>query len=88
MGAEVPRAALVDAFRVGGCCLLIKVFVCLHGICSAYLYSTYSMQCSFTSLLHVFMLVFCTVCRRYCTIEIEQSLLCLQFQINEQKLLL
>ena len=27
MGAEVPRAALVDAFKVGGCCVLIKVFV-------------------------------------------------------------
>ena len=61
MGAEVPRAALVEveAFKVGGCCVLIKVFVCLHGICSAYLYSTYSTGCSFTSLLHVFtMLVF------------------------------
>lgn len=34
MGAEVPRAALVEveAFKVGGCCVLIKVFLCLHGI--------------------------------------------------------
>lgn len=39
--------------------------VCLHGICIAYLYSTYSTGCFFTLLLHVFMLVL--ACGWYCT---------------------